>query len=332
MPITRLDAVLTLALVITVGGFCSLRAQTPEVTDRPSTATPKPTGLISAPKKDETEKNASTAVDGESTTLDAKSKRSTDHSNMPGLSTTSVRNFPVRTSRTPVPPSPQGGSSDDWQFGITPYLWIVSISGRAGIGNLVIDTDQSVTDSNVEINFGFMSTFDARKNRFVLVTDLQYSDLSTERASLAPLFSGTRGSFKTFVLDPEVGYRLSGNEKAFLDVLGGIRYWHVKGELEFSPGVLPGVSVSRSRDWVDGVGGIRARVALSEHWFITGKADLGGGGSKFTYQLFGGVGVKLGDHFALFGGYRDLNVNYDKNDFLFDMSLHGPIVGVAIRF
>ena len=115
-------------------------------------------------------------------------------------------------------------------------------------------------------------------------------------------------------------------------MLGGIRYWHVTGELEFRPGLLPGVEVSRSRGWVDAVGGIRARVALSKSWFITGKADLGGGGSKFTYQLFGGVGYKLGDHFALFGGYRDLNVNYDKNDFLFDMSLHGPIIGVSIRF
>jgi opacity protein-like surface antigen len=71
---------------------------------------------------------------------------------------------------------------------------------------------------------------------------------------------------------------------------------------------------------------------LSPRWFVTGKADLGGGGSKFTYQLFGGVGVNVGKRWALVGGYRDLNVNYDKDGFLFDMSLHGPILGIGMKF
>ena len=35
---------------------------------------------------------------------------------------------------------------------------------------------------------------------------------------------------------------------------------------------------------------------------------------------------------ALVGGYRDLNVNYNKDGFLFDMSLHGPILGFGIKF
>jgi hypothetical protein len=66
--------------------------------------------------------------------------------------------------------------------------------------------------------------------------------------------------------------------------------------------------------------------------FVIGKADLGGGGSKFTYQLFGGVGLLMGKRFALIGGYRDLSVNYNKDNFLFDVDLHGPIAGLSIRF
>jgi len=190
-----------------------------------------------------------------------------------------------------------------------------------------------VSDSGVELNFGFMSTFEARKNKLVLLTDLQYSDLSTERGNPGPLFSSTRASFKTFVLDPEVGYRVLDNGKgALVDVLGGIRYWHLNATLAFGAGVLPAVEVSRSRSWVDGVAGLRGKAALSKRWFLTGKADLGGGGSKFTYQLFGGVGVNVGKRFALIGGYRDLNVNYDKDGFLFDMSLHGPVLGIGMKF
>ncbi|MCM3901574.1 MAG: hypothetical protein ND866_07690, partial [Pyrinomonadaceae bacterium] len=69
---------------------------------------------------------------------------------------------------------------------------IASISGRSGIGNFVVDTDTSVTDTGVELNFGFMSTFEARKNRFIILTDLQYSNLSTEKGNPGPLFSSTR--------------------------------------------------------------------------------------------------------------------------------------------
>jgi hypothetical protein len=212
-------------------------------------------------------------------------------------------------------------------------LWIPTISGRAGIGNLVIDTTTSIGDSHIELNFGFMGTLEARKNRFIILTDLQYSDLATEKGNPGPLFSSTRASFKTFVLDPEVGYRILDNGKgATLDVLGGVRYWHLNSDLAFRAGILPAVEVSRSRGWVDGVAGLRGKAALSPRWFVAGKADLGGGGSKFTYQLFGGVGVNLGKRLALIGGYRDLNVNYDKDGFLFDMSLHGPIFGFGLKF
>jgi hypothetical protein len=234
---------------------------------------------------------------------------------------------------TPKPSSPQS-SSDTWQFQFTPYLWIPTISGRAGIGNRVIDTTTSIGgDSDVEINFGVMGTFEARKDKLIFLTDLQYSDLASEKGNPGPFFSSTRASFKTFVLDPEIGYRLLDNGKgATIDVLGGIRVWHLNANLAFRAGILPAVEVSRSRGWVDGVVGLRGKAALSQRWFVTGKADLGGGGSKFTYQLFGGVGVNVGKRFAFVGGYRDLNVNYDKDGFLFDMSLHGPIFGVGMKF
>ena len=229
--------------------------------------------------------------------------------------------------------SPQTTPTDSWQFQLTPYLWIPTISGRAGIGNLITDTSTSVSDSGVELNFGFMGTFEARKNKFIILTDLQYSDLATEKGNPGPLFSSTRASFKTFVLDPEIGYRLLDNGKgATLDVLGGLRYWHLNAHIAFRAGILAAAEASRSKSWVDGVVGLRGKAALSKRWFVTGKADLGGGGSKFTYQLFGGVGFNVGKRVALVGGYRDLNVNYDKDGFLFDMSLHGAIFGVGFKF
>ncbi len=235
---------------------------------------------------------------------------------------------------TETKPKPPVAAADEWQFQVTPYLWIPRISGRTGIGNLTTDVDAALSNDNVGLNFGFMATFEARKNRWMILTDLQFSNLGTDNSTPGPFFSSSEADFKTFILDPEVGYRVLENPEtgAYVDVLGGVRYWHLKTDLTFNAGILPGVSASRSRQWADGVAGLRGRVFISPRWFLTGKGDLGGGGSNFTYQLFGGGGVLVGRHYALIGGYRYLNVNYNKDNFLFDMALHGPIVGVGIKF
>ena len=72
-------------------------------------------------------------------------------------------------SATTTSPKPQDVDPDKWQFQLTPYIWIAGVKGRAGIGNLVVDVDAALTDDNVDLNFGFMGTFEARKNRFVFL-------------------------------------------------------------------------------------------------------------------------------------------------------------------
>lgn len=235
------------------------------------------------------------------------------------------------TSNTSIPQTPD---PDAWQFQVTPYLWIAGINGTAGIGNLAVDVSSGITSSDIHLNFGFMGTFEARKGRWIILTDLQYSNLGTDRPRPGLIFTEATAAFKTFILDSEVGYRVvdAPEKGAFVDVLGGIRYWHLRADLTFNSPIVPAVSLSESRGWVDAVIGIRGKTHVSKKWFITGKADLGGGGSKFTYQLFGGAGVMITKSVALIGGYRALSVDYDRDNFLFDMVLSGPIMGVGFKF
>lgn len=333
MSLLKLRYVVSVVLILSAAGTASLKAQTLAVTDKLPTNNAAIAVSTTEPQKVEAGNKSQLLSESAGSDEQAEIKRGAGDSNIVVGLISATDNVPVEPAETAASPGPQAASADAWQFQFTPYLWIASISGRAGIGNLITDTNTSVTDSGVELNFGFMSTFEARKNKFVILTDVQYSDLSTEKGNPGPLFSSSRGSFKTFVLDPEVGYRILDNGKgAFVDVLGGIRYWHLNATLAFSAGLLPGVEVSRSRSWVDGVVGLRGKAALSQRWFVVGKADLGGGGSNFTYQLFGGVGLNVGQRLALIAGYRDLNVNYNKDGFLFDMSLHGPVLGFGFKF
>jgi hypothetical protein len=148
------------------------------------------------------------------------------------------------------------------------------------------------------------------------------------------LFSSATAEFKTFVLDPEVGYRVAANQEKgrSLDLLGGIRIWHLRVDLELDPGLLSAWSASRSKAWADAVFGARGRFAVSQRIRLFGKADLGAGASEFTYQLFGGVAFDLSRRFSLVGAYRVLHVDYDKDNVLFDMSLTGPVLGASFRF
>jgi len=233
-----------------------------------------------------------------------------------------------------VPDEPTTTDDDKWHFVLSPYLWIAGINGQAGVNDLVVDVDSGLTDDNVHLNAGFMSTFEARKNRLVLLTDLQYSNLGTERPTPRGLFSDATAEFKTFILDPEVGYRVAANQEKgrSLDVLGGVRIWHLRANLELDPGRLSARSGSRSKNWVDAVGGVRGRYAVTKRIVLIGKADLGGGGSQFTYQLFGGAGFTVSKSVSLIGAYRLLHVDYDKDNFLFDMGLSGPVLGASFRF
>ncbi|HEY9501301.1 MAG TPA: hypothetical protein VIR01_06735 [Pyrinomonadaceae bacterium] len=232
------------------------------------------------------------------------------------------------------PSSPQTVDSDKWQFQFSPYFWLAGLHGTGGIGNRTAEVDESFSDVFDALNFAFMGTFEARKGKFISLTDLEYVSVSDEKATPGPLFSNVDAGFKTFIFDQEVGYRLLENSAkgASLDVLGGARVWRVKTDLEFGAGILPATRIEGSRSWVDAVGGLRGKMALSEKLFLTGKFDLGGGGSQFTWQIFGGGGYNINPKIALIFGYRVLDVDYDKNNFVFDMNQRGPIVGIGFRF
>jgi len=215
---------------------------------------------------------------------------------------------------------------------LTPYLWGSDFKGRVGIGDRSADVDASFSDILQELNFAFMGVIQADREKFVTITDLIYMNLSDEHATPGPLFSSADVVKKSFIFSPEAGYRIVGSDAAFMDILGGIRFWRVKTDLRFQPGLLNAISVSGSRNWVDGIFGLRAKVHLSPTWYVTGYGDIGGGGANLTYQILGIAGADIGERYAVLFGYRYLNVVYNKDRFLFDAGMGGPVIGFAFKF
>ncbi|HSO74071.1 MAG TPA: hypothetical protein VLU47_04475 [Blastocatellia bacterium] len=235
-------------------------------------------------------------------------------------------------SPEPASSRSQAPSSDKWQFMVAPYLWIASISGELGVGDVTTEVDPSFSDILDSLNFGFMGVFEARKNKFMLITDLFYISLEETKSASGPLFSALTAESKTFMLSPVVGYRLAEKEGASLDALVGIRFWHTSTRLELEPGLLAGRVRDNSKNWADVIGGLRGQAHLTRIFSLIGRGDLGGGGSDFTYHLFGGVGIDLSESVSLFAGYRYLHIKYDRDDFLFDGAFKGTVLGAAFRF
>lgn len=252
-----------------------------------------------------------------------------------GRSMTTRASNEARLATTTVSTAtPQTAAADKWQFQFSPYFWLASLHGTGGVGNRTAQVDMSFGDIFSSLKFALMGVFEARKGRFVMLTDMEYVSIEDDTATPGPLFSNVKAGFKTFIFDPEVGYRLYDDpaKGASIDVLGGIRVWHVSTDLNFGAGILPATQIDGSRNWVDAIVGLRGKTAVSEKMFISGKFDLGGGGSKFSWQLFAGGGYNIKSNIALIAGYRVLDVNYNKNNFVYDMNQRGPIMGLGFKF
>jgi len=234
---------------------------------------------------------------------------------------------------TVVPKKKQ--ATDGWQFAFTPYLFATGVSGTVGANGRELEVDANFGNVWENLDIGLMGTFEARKGRFVMFTDLFWSKLSAERDTAGPLYSTAKLGINIFIFDPEFGYRLIDSEKGSLDVLGGVRIWSVENNINVTTGILPGFDVSKRKSWAAPVVGLKGNVNLTRRFFLGGKFDIGGAGigADLTTQLFGGAGYRITKNIALVGGYRWLQVDYDDDEgFIFDTQMSGLLFGAKFSF
>jgi opacity protein-like surface antigen len=318
--IQKLQVSLGLIFILTSAGAISVYAQgqtgsetSPVATNAAPTDTPKKAEVVKPSTTSDNPDNFGTTATGKTPA----EKTPTDKTE----------------SSSEAPTGAQSAPTEKWRFVFSPYFWMAGLHGPVGTPNRSVQVDERFSDIFDSLKFAFMGVFEARKGKWGMQTDFEYVSLEDEKATPGPLFKNAKVKIKTTVFTPEVAYRLYDNGKgSFVQVLGGTRIWHISSDISFGAGVLPATESDSSRNWVDGVVGLRGKAALSEKVFVMGRFDVGGGGSKFTYQLFGGLGYNLNKSIALVFGYRDLDVNYNKNNFRYDTSQRGPIMGLGFRF
>jgi len=226
-----------------------------------------------------------------------------------------------------------GQDDDRWRMTLTPYLWLVGMTGTAGFAGGVADVDLSPSDVLGKSDITVTALFEARRRRWVVRFDGTYFATSDQGSvanggNEAVVFESEQG-----IVQGELGYAVVDGEWGGIDLLGGARYWHPIVNVTAAGGVNGSIDVgSGSVSWIDGTAGVRVRGEPAPRWHLSTKGDIGAGGSKLSWQAVGAVGFDVAHCCALAASYRHLDVNYDRDGFVHDSYLSGFALGLMLRF
>ena len=85
--------------------------------------------------------------------------------------------------------------ADEWQYSITPYLWLPTIDGTlkyhlppgggGGGGGHIVDIEVGPSDWLDLLNFGLLVNGSAKKGRFTVFSDIVYLSLTSKDSRVA---------------------------------------------------------------------------------------------------------------------------------------------------
>jgi len=186
----------------------------------------------------------------------------------------------------PYEEPPAASERPGWALQITPYMWAAGLKGDVSPFRRAptIGVEKSFSDVLENLNIGGFVNVWGRSDRFVFSGDVMYVD-TTDSHTFGPLPAlpvpvppGTivDGSVDTkqFMATLMGGYRIYDTPEFTLDVLGGVRFWHISNDVTVSA-----LGMSRtygeSFGWVDPVIGARAFLPLTDKLSVQAQADIG---------------------------------------------------------
>jgi hypothetical protein len=251
---------------------------------------------------------------------------------------------------------------DGWRFLIAPYIWLTAIQGHAEgkRGNKVdINVDLGDVIHLIDnIKFIFMGRIEIEKGRWGFIFDGAYLKLGGSEDIVAirdtrfpilvpptvPIQGNVEMTMEMSIMQAALSYDVYRSTKFVgkkpeltIEAMAGARYTYLRNRLESeAAGFLTANQrmIDKSKNWIDPIIGGRLLWNPHKNWQVNFEADIGGfgAGSDFSSNLNVGVFYRITDWLLLWGGYRGLYTNYDKNHFKFDAWIHGPYLGLGFEF
>lgn len=242
---------------------------------------------------------------------------------------------------------------DEWQVEASPYFWMPSLDFDATVagGTVHLDMDFGDVIDNFDV-FGFSGRIEAWKGKWGLFFDGQYVALDADFKLTTPGPGlGVGVDIEDTVLDFGMAYKLieeplegkPGLNWSFAPI-GGFRYHNLKEEINLKvtvPGLgSRGTTLGGDEEWVELFVGGQLKYDLTEKLAAIVRTDFGGFGigsaSKLTWNFLAGIDYQLKENMSLKLGYKIYDMDYERGngaDMIgFDGKIHGPIIGLTIRY
>lgn len=261
-------------------------------------------------------------------------------------------------------PASAQAAEDGWTYRLMPYLWLPAVKGAinygpppAGGSSANVDVDSGSYLDNLE--FAFMINGEARRDRWLIATDIIYLNFSSVDSSVksvdfnpgpgpinistSSLNTGGQTKLTGWLWTAVGGYAAIQKPQANLDVIGGFRLldltaktdWQLTASVAGPGGTTPFArsgSIEKSEDVWAAIVGAKGRAKIGEgNWFANYYLDLGGASSLFTWQGAAGVGYafKWGE---LLLDYRYLSYSQGGDQLIDNLSFGGLALGANFRF
>jgi hypothetical protein len=274
-------------------------------------------------------------------------------------------------AQQPVSLGQQPANPSGWTFNVAPYLWIAHINSTVNLdlppalgGTVSASSTIGFGDLVSHLNFGLMVAADAQYDKFSLLTDFMYMNLSATASHIksvnfpnhpaipiaASVQTGASLSLNAKIWTLAGGYTLVQGDWGNFDMIAGFRYLEIPLTLNYNLALRltgprgngatfgGGGSVSGTGVIWNGIGGFRGRIRLDDiglpipkGLFIPYYFDAGAGGSNLTWQIASGIGYQTG-WVAGSLTYRYLSFEQSNSSVVQHLSIGGPMIAATFAF
>jgi len=231
-----------------------------------------------------------------------------------------VSSLIIGTLQSPLAVADDDG---DVRYRLMPYLWASGMDVEIGPPGNTTQADVAFSDFLDFIDMGAAFVFEARGDRWLVATNFMWVQLGEE----FDLPTGTTEvEIDEFLIETFVGYRPSGWENLWL--VGGMRYFELDTTIDFA-----NINdVRSSQDFVDPYVGVMWEPRRG-NWEYILQADVGGGiDADFAWAFTLGAAYHFNNRYALVGGYRFIDIDFEDDEFVFDGTMEGIQIGLMITF
>jgi hypothetical protein len=219
--------------------------------------------------------------------------------------------------------------SDEFDWKITPYLWLVNMNGDLSIGPIDQDIDTSLREFVSELDAAVQIYGELGKGKHAVHLDYTYLRVKPDPTELpSPPFlpdSELATKLTNKIFEAAYNYRWNGPDGPAL-VLGARQ---IDMEIRMSPARLE--AVNAGPNWWDYFVGIKTHNAIGPKWDFDFYGTVGTGGSDLPWTVQANFGRRYSNDNRLMLGFRAWGLDYSDADSsrraTLDLNMYGFVVG-----